>query len=130
MPIDIDKLPKVYKIKRLVDGKFSKGGIVPKFGHKGKIWLGWFDLQGYLRTIYKAGNMHLYDNCVVEKFTVKLLDKFEMQEVFQPIIDTEKAENIFKEDIKKSVERLDEAKELELLRTLKEKYGDREQLYE
>lgn len=73
---------KVYKIKRLSDGKFSLGGSWPKFGKFGKTWAGIQALKrhfalveekvyDYKKKDYVNRNVEeVYGGCVILEFEV------------------------------------------------------------
>lgn len=57
----------VYKIRRLSDGYYSKGGHFPLFSKKGKIWKRSSDLHLHLKAL---GNKDAYAECVIDEYQI------------------------------------------------------------
>ncbi len=62
----------IFRIKRMTDGKYSKGGGNPKFSKFGKIWTSEGYLKSHLTLVKECGHLNEYDNCQVFKYRLDL----------------------------------------------------------
>ena len=60
---------KVYKIRRLDDDMFSRGGTHPGFNRTGKTWQSIANLRSHLNQLSRRG-LELYEHCIVVEFQI------------------------------------------------------------
>ncbi len=90
----------VYKIRRLSDGLYSKGGTTPHFSKKGKVWTSLGALNGHLTLVADGGRyipesqreavrktklQQTYGGCEIVTYVVSTLEKATM-----PVISLER----------------------------------------
>lgn len=62
----------VYKIRNKLTGRFSTGGLYPKWTKTGKSWRTKTNLSRHLTLLGEKGVWHLYKNCEILEYEVIL----------------------------------------------------------
>jgi hypothetical protein len=62
-----NKIIRIYKVRRVSDGLFSKGGDTPSFGPKGKVWAGPGPLKNHFNLLSSLGRV-IYKDCEVVEY--------------------------------------------------------------
>lgn len=81
---------RTYKIRRLSDGLYSRGGNPPTWSKAGKSWNGAGPLKQhlnqYLKLLGRTGGDNAYEGCVLEAYEVSLVSRKSIAIMPEPFV--------------------------------------------